>query len=365
MSKRMLPIPGSSRHNRPASPMFDSLENRSYMTVGPTTIANASSNDSVYESATGDLHVIYYNTATRNLNYQQFHGDGTSEAPVTIDAANDVGQYLSLAEDSTGVLHAAYYDGVNGDLKYARRDLAGTWSTEVVESKNTVGLYPSIAVDANDEPVISYYAKTGGNLKVARFDGSAWSNTVIDSTDDVGRYSALALNPVNNLFGISYEDSTLGHFRYAQEASNHTFSAITVDATTKSGGGYTSLNFQNGNPAFSYYDAFNADLKYAERSSKGKWSTAAIATKGSQGLYSDLAYTFDTNQPAIVYYNKTADNATLAYRTPGGVWNYAVQLTGGGRNVSATDSPSVNGGVPDLFLVYTDSASGGLIVDTF
>ena len=67
------------------------------------------------------------------------------------------------------------------------------------------------------------------------------------------------------------------------------------------------MNFNTGLPAMSYYDAFNADLKFAERSSKGKWTATTVAAKNSQGLYTDLAFTFDTNQPAIVYYNKTQD----------------------------------------------------------
>jgi len=374
MSKQSLSLGGTFRAKvsakaakKPsaAQPMFDSLEGRRLMTVGPATIANATVNDSVYDANTGDLHVTFFDTQTKTLNYQQFHGDGTSDAPVQIDAGTDTGQFQSLVEDSNGILHVAYYDGVNGDLKYARRETNGTWSTSIIESKNTVGLYPSIVIGANSQPAVAYYAKTGGNLKLAEFNGSTWSTTLIDTTDDVGRYPSLALNPVTNKLAIAFENSTVGTFRYAQQGTGSTWSALTVDPNTKSGGGYISLSFQGGNPGFSYYDAFNSDLKFAERSSLGKWTVSVVAAKNSQGLYTDLQYTFDTNQPAIVYYNKTNDSAVLAYRSPAGVWTYENQTTAGGRNVTATDGLSINGSVPDLFLVYTDTATGSLIVDTF
>lgn len=372
MSKHTLSIQGSSRHfaarkaARPArhARFFDTLEDRRLMSVGPAAIPNATTNDSVYDADASLLHVVYYDAQAKSLNYQSFNNDGTANAPAVIDNSADVGQLMSITQDSTGVLHAAYYDGTNGDLKYARRDLAGTWSTQVVDSKNTVGLYPSIAIAADGRPAISYYAKTGGNLKFAKFDGAAWGIASIDVTNDVGRYSSLALNPVTNRFGISFEDTTTGHFRFAEQSAGGTWTAVDADATTLGGGGFTSLAYNNGNPAFSYYDAHNADLKYAERSSRGKWSNTTVAAKNSQGLYTDLAWTFDTNQPAIVYYNKSTDSVLLTYRAPGGAWQFEVEATGGGRNVTATDGPSVGGQTPALFLVYTDTATGGLTVQT-
>jgi hypothetical protein len=115
----------------------------------------------------------------------------------------------------------------------------------------------------------------------------------------------------------------------------------------------------------SYYDAFNADLKYAERSSRGKWSTTTVASKNSQGLYTDLAFTFDTNQPAIIYYNKTSDAVTLAYRKPTGVWAFEDQIAGGGRNVTPADGIDDGVHAPPLYLTWFDTAGNQLKVDTF
>ena len=367
MSKHML----SKRSVRPfaaagsARPFaVEALEVRTMMSVGPASLPNATSNDTVFDAGNDKLHAIYYDTATKALKYQAFDTDGTASAAVTIDNSGDTGQYLSLAQDSAGVLHAAYYDVLNGDLKYARRDLTGVWSTSTIDSKNTVGLYPSIVIDADGLPAITYYFKNTGDLKFAKFNGSAWSTSLIATNDDIGRYPSLALNPTTNKLAVGFEDTTLGHFMYAEQ-NGGVWNMTTVDSATKIGGGYISLNFNTGLPAMSYYDAFNADLKYAERSSKGKWNAVTVASKNSQGLYTDLAFTFDTNQPAIVYYNKTQDSVFLAFRETSGVWNFDTLTTGGGRNVTPADGSAPAGVAPALYLVYSDTATGGLKVGQF
>ena len=361
--KRKLSTRQSVRPFAVPNRMMEDLEGRQLMSVTPASLANGTVNDTVFDANTKRLHVIYYDTATKTLDYQSFGDDGTVSQVQVIDNSGDTGQYLSLAEDSTGVLHAAYYDVQNGDLKYARRDLAGVWSTTTLDSRNTVGLYPSITIGADDKPAISYYYKNGGDLRFAQSTGSDWTFQILATGNDVGRYSSLELNANTGKFGVAFEDSTTGHFMYADQAS--VWNVATVDGATQAGGGYISLNFNNGMPAFSYYDAFNADLKFAERSSRGKWSTTTVASNNSQGLYTDLAFTFDTNQPAIVYYNKTADSVMLTYRKTDGTWNFETQVTGGGRNVTAADGLDNGGGAPALYLVWYDTASNQLKLDTF
>jgi hypothetical protein len=227
-----------------------------------------------------------------------------------------------------------------------------------------VGVDRAIATHADGLPAISYYFKNTGDLKFAKFNGSAWATSLVATTNDIGRYASLALNPLTNKLAAGFEDTTVGHFMYAEQ-NGSVWNMATVDATTKSGGGYISLNFNTGLPAMSYYDAFNADLKYAEKSSKGKWNAVTVAAKNSQGLYTDLAFTFDTNQPAIVYYNKTQDSAVLGFRETTGAWNFQTLLSGGGRNVTPADGADAGGQVPALYLVYSDTATGGLKVGQF
>ena len=55
----------------------------------------------------------------------------------------------------------------------------------------------------------------------------------------------------------------------------------------------------------------------------------------------------------------------LAYRQPGGAWSFETTATGGGRNVTPVDGLDSGNQAPALYLVYTNSATGGLKVGTF
>jgi hypothetical protein len=366
MSKRTLAMKKSVRSQFASHPMIEGLEDRQMMSVGPAAIPNATTNDAVFDAGTKTLHAIYYDTSTKSLKYQSFNDNGTSSAAQDVDAGINTGLYLSLTEDTNGVLHAAYYDAANGDLKYARRDTNGVWTTSIVDSKNTTGYYPSITIAADGQPAISYYYKNGGNLRLAKFDGSTWAISSIATDGDVGRYSSLAVNPGTQKLAVACEETSTGHYIFAEQGSGSVWNIATVDSATRGGGGFISLNFSDGNlPGMSYYDAVNADLKYAERSSRGKWTATTVAAKNSQGLYTDLAFTYNTDQPAIVYYNKTSDSVMLAYRQTGGGWSFEVTATGGGRNVTPVDGLDTGNQAPALYLVYSNSATGGLTVGTF
>jgi hypothetical protein len=379
MSKRTLSSTQSVRpnpFNTSRRPMIEGLESRQMMSVGPMDIPNASSNDTVFDAGTKTLHAIYYDTQSTTLKYQSFADDGSASTPETVDAGIQTGLYLSIAEDGAGNLHAAYYDANNGDLKYAHRDLAGVWTTSTIDSKNTVGYYPSITFDNDGQPVVSYYYKNGGDLRIAKLKGATWDISTIASTGDVGRYSKLVMNPTTHRLSVAFEDTSTGRFMYGDStliaaaspnvpSSSLAWNIATADGITKGGGGYISLNFNAaGQPALSYYDAFNADLKYSERSSRGKWSSITVASHNSQGLYTNLAFTYNTNQPAIVYYNKTTDSVMVAYRQPDSSWTFETAANGGGRNVTPADGLDDGINAPDLYLVYTRSATDGLMVTT-
>jgi hypothetical protein len=366
MSKRTLAMKKSVRPQVASPAMFEGLETRQMMSVGPASIPNATTNDAVFDAGTKTLHAIYNDTGSKSLKYQGFNDDGTTAGPVNVDSGVNTGLYLSLTEDSSGVLHAAYYDAQNGDLKYARRATDGVWTTTTIDSKNTTGYYPSITIAADGRPAISYYYKNGGNLRLAKFNGSTWDISTIASDGDVGRYSALQMNPGTKKLSVACEETSTGHYVFGEQGAGGVWNMATVDGATRGGGGYISLNFSDANlPAISYYDAVNADLKYAERSSRGKWNATTVAAKNSQGLYTDLAFTYNTDQPAIVYYNKTSDSVMLAYRQPGGSWSFEATVTGGGRNVTPVDGLVTGNQAPDLYLIYSNSTTGGLTVGTF
>src|SRR5207248_311422 len=82
-------------------------------------------------------------------------------------------------------------------------------------------------------------------------------------------------------------------------------------------------------------DAKNSDLKFA-RLNGTVWSTTAIASKRSQGLYTNLFFDAGAGgNPVIYYYNKST-NALMDARSNGTNWDFEVLATGGGRQNHVT-----------------------------
>ena len=300
---------------------------------------NASTSGIAYDH-TGVLHLAYYDEASKNLKYASRSAAGVWSSATTVDGGTFAGQFLTIAIDSNNRPGIAYYDANNADLKYAHFN-GSSWTVLTADSQFTTGYYPSLRYDASNQPNISYYYKTGADLKFAILSGGAWTLSTIDSAGDVGRYSSLALNPSTGRWSVAYEDTGHGWFKYANQTKS-SWSPLTVDNTTKIGGGYISLAFTptTQQPAMSYYDAYNADLKYALFNGS-TWSKQTVAAKGTVGLYSNLLIDDNSGQPDILYYSKNADTISRAQQS-GGTWSFTAITTVGGRWISRAVDDSNN-----------------------
>ena len=108
-----------------------------------------------------------------------------------------------------------------------------------------------------------------------------------------------------------------------------------IDNSTRIGGGYISLVFNPSNsyrPAMSYYDAYNADLKYAYFNGSS-WVKQTVASKGTVGLYSNLLIDPNTGASDILYYSKNSDTVSRAISSSTG-WSLTQITTDGGRWIS-------------------------------
>jgi hypothetical protein len=112
--------------------------------------------------------------------------------------------------------------------------------------------------------------------------------------------------------------------------------AVADNLTT--GAPYSSLQFNGTTASVSYYDPFNANLRYATRSSGGTWSAQTVASTGTVGLYTNLMIASGT--PVIVYYKSNTDQLLEAYSTAPGSWTYITLEDGGGGLASAALTPS-------------------------
>jgi hypothetical protein len=319
----------------------------------------AGANDIAYD-ASGRLFMVYNDTNEKNLKYSVRETNGQWSIVQTIDAGLYAGGYPSLALDSHGNPAVAYFDGNGGDLKFAKL-VGGAWQVETVDSAGSVGLYPSLVFSRNDGAMISYYKRTTGDLRLAIQVTGGWQISNVDTTGDVGRITQITLDPnrpTASKVAISYDDATTGFKKFAIQ-SGAGWSIQTVDTTTPTGGGYTSLVYEpfkdadgTYHPAMSYYDSSNSALKYARLSTGTTWINTTVISTGVQGLYTSLFYDVG-NRPNIFFFKKTNNTYYRAVKKSG-AWAFTYLGTGGREAQIAKKS--------DGSLAYTNLDVDGLRV---
>ena len=143
--------------------------------------------------------------------------------------------------------------------------------------------------------------------------------------DRVGILESDLGNLENNLVGLKGEVEALSTqnanltnllLSIGQKLGALPWTTTTIDSEGNAGT-YTSLAFSpSGQPAISYYDLDNDDLKYAtiNRSTifGDVWTTTTIDSEGDVGASTSLAF-FPSGQPAISYHDRT--NNSIKYAT--------------------------------------------------
>ena len=284
------------------------------------------------------------------------------------------GQYSSQAIIGGTPAVAFYSFASTKNLQYIRATAAdgSAWGTAIIiDSGNTVGLWPSMAI-INGNPAIAYNRQTSGasGLTYQRStatDGSAWPGTgagvVIDHTSAASSGNFNSLTTVNGNPAISYYDASTLQVKYvrATDVNGATWGTpVVADATVNNVGQYTTLLVVNGNPAISYYDVTNGNLKYvrATNASGTAWGTPVVLdSTGDVGSYASMVIA--NGNPAISYYDLTNGDLKFvrASDTSGTTWGTPVAIDTGG-NVGQFTSMAIITGYPAIS--YYDVTNGNL-----
>ncbi|WKZ20150.1 MAG: SBBP repeat-containing protein [Candidatus Jettenia sp. CY-1] len=274
--------------------------------------------------------ISYYNASNGNLQivYNIYNGSWPKSTP---DKTGNVGMYSSLAiKKSTFQKYISYYDRTNGDLKFATAEgKTIPWSVSTIDSTGNVGLYTSLAFDSTDKVYISYYDATNQDLKCAStstpLDPASWTITTVDSAGDVGMYTSLAIDSMDNVH-ISYYDHTNGDLKHALY-TNGSWSTEIVHGGNAWVGKYSSLAVDSSDAVhISYYNASSTGLNYAHKVN-GSWVSESIDTVGLVGSYTSLAIDASDNVH-ISYHDYTNGDLKYTHNTTGSWTTITVDSAG-------------------------------------
>lgn len=248
------------------------------------------------------------------------------------------------------------------------------WTIEQLDGAKTYSDFfqRSIAIDkVNNQPHIVYGED---RLYHAYFDGTRWYYEYIDMGPGVGRFASIAIDS-NNKVHISYYDATNADLKYATNQSG-TWENMTLDSDGDVGQ-YSSIAVdQNNKVHISYYDVTNQVLKYSSNATSS-WVSGVVDSSVGTGTFCSIAA--NAGGAHISYYDAT--NKTLKYATgQPGTWmistiNYAstdygqyssIALDAAGfvhvsffENISATDTPETN-----FNLRYATNKNGDWVVES-
>jgi hypothetical protein len=243
-----------------------------------------------------------------------------------------------------------------------------------VDVTKTAGTYPATVelLDANGNLItaigsggLNGRALTAGTYYVHVYDATqalAGKYSVsVDGSAGVtptlgghGTFSAMAFDGAGNL-NFAWYDSVAGVLRYAKRNSHDVWGSI----TTIDGGNFTGLAVsmaldKNGLPGVAYYDAPNADLKYAHFNGTS-WSVQVVDSKNSVGLNPSLRFN-SKGRAVISYYKTTGGDLRMAVQGSSSFSITSIQTTG---DVGQFSSLALNTATGRWAVAYTDYTAGG------
>ena len=256
----------------------------------------------------------------------------------------------------------------------------GEWEINTISGASepaSTGKWTSVAVPSDGKPVISFYNATDGDLAVCKCNDSDCISTPtcnynVDSTNDVGKYSAIAINPVNGYPVIAHIDDTNNRVRVCA-CSNSSCSSASCNTLNNIPANYSgdednSLDIAvdtSGYPWISFdNNSSDHDLEVChcnDSTCAGQNETCtAVDTDGNAGNFSSIPLDSSGN-PIVAYYDYTNTDLNVAkYVGSGGTgcassaWTCTSSIDDGGRGASVA---LLSNGIP-VIAHHTDTLTG-------
>jgi hypothetical protein len=266
--------------------------------------------------------IIAYHTSGHNIaKFAWF--DGSVWRNTVADAAGNVGNWIDLAVLNNGepIMSYCRTDWNPGSLVVAKHVAFG-WTTEQVAGSLQIGQYGSIDQLPDGRFALSYhlhvpekqvwYAEQDPN------DPTEWIRRPIYTTGNTGYDTALCIPSLTNQPIIFFTNNVAaGLWAIERVATDpETWETTWLDEAAN---GMSAAELPSGAPAVAYCAA--DDLKLLERDpvDPAIWHEATIDAAGEVGLWARLAVSPATGQPAISYYDKTNEDLKYAERGDDGV----------------------------------------------
>ena len=303
----------------------------------------------------------------------------------TVEATDNVGADPSIAIDSQNNIWISYRKTTGSDLKVANfvgsggncDTLGGSdaWQCDSIQTADSIGQYSSIAFTAPDNPIVSYYDNDNANLMVATYTGTGtetscqtggsadWDCVTVDDTNNVGSYTHIAVDRAGDAW-VTYRDNTNGKIEVAKYlgsggdcdtlgGGSDAWDCDTI-AGTNNFANYTSISFDpSGDPWVSLRDNTDDNLEVAKYTGSGTettcaggsadWDCTSVDETDAVGFESAIA--FDANGSAWVSY-RDQTNQTLELANYVGSGGNCDTVGSGSdawdcRTISPSDSDSV------------------------
>ncbi len=259
------------------------------------------------DNATGEVHLVYFDTVTKEIHYRKRSSGGVWGAAVQLSASPTLRSYEPDIAISGGVVHVVWHDDHSGNWEvHYRRYQSGAWQTEEVISTDLGDdVFPRVAAASDGQVhVIWHNWDTNEIYYRHRSAAGVWdaSITRLDTTVDTSHYADIAVDSSGNAH-VAWQEGAGGNVNIFYEkrtaagvwGSGNTFTNPTVTdqfANVTVGG--------DNKVRISWADGDDVYLAESQAFGGGGWGTTQVIMDNVGGLNSSVVVEPTSNRVDVL-----------------------------------------------------------------